>query len=103
LLALLAQVDAGFVTRTPDAAHSTVPVRMGIGGHLVGWSIAIFCAGLLLMTVLISRAVPSAVLIGIIAATVLVVVNSVLRVHGWGLAEPWTCRSTSSPVPISAC
>jgi AGZA family xanthine/uracil permease-like MFS transporter len=88
-IALVGLVSAGFVTRTPDAAHSTVPVRMGIGGHLVGWPIAIFCVGLLLMIVLISRAVPGAVLISILAATVLaVVVNSAFHVHGWGLVEP---------------
>jgi AGZA family xanthine/uracil permease-like MFS transporter len=38
---------------------------------------------------LISRAVPGAVLISILAATVLaVVVNSAFHVHGWGLVEP---------------
>ncbi|MCU1687476.1 MAG: transporter [Amycolatopsis sp.] len=88
-IALVGLVSSGFVTRTPDAAHSTVPVRMGIGGHLVGWPIAIFCVGLLLMIVLISRAVPGAVLISILVATVLaVIVNSVFHVQGWGLVSP---------------
>jgi AGZA family xanthine/uracil permease-like MFS transporter len=88
-IALVGLVSAGFVTRTPDAANSTVPVRMGIGGHLVGWPIAIFCIGLLLMIVLISRAVPGAVLISILVATVLaIVVNSVFDVGGWGLVVP---------------
>jgi AGZA family xanthine/uracil permease-like MFS transporter len=62
---------------------------MGIGGHLVGWPIAVFCVGLLLMIVLVSRAVPGAVLISILVATVLaVVVNSVFHVQGWGLVSP---------------
>ncbi|MFC9255277.1 NCS2 family permease [Amycolatopsis thailandensis] len=88
-IALVGLVSAGFVTRTPDSAQSTVPVRMGIGGHLEGWPIAIFCLGLLLMIVLVSRGVPGAVLISIAVATGLaVLVNSVFHVQGWGLVEP---------------
>ena len=68
------------MTRTPDAAQSTVPVRMGVDGHLSGWPIVVFCVGLLLMIVLMARGVPGAVLISIVAATVLaVVVNAVFQ------------------------
>ena len=88
-IALVGLVSAGFVTRTPDAANSDVPVRMGTGGHLVGWPIAVFCIGLLLMIVLVARKVSGAVLISIMVATVLaIVVNSVFNVDGWGLIEP---------------
>lgn len=88
-IALVGLVSAGFVTRTPDAAGSTVPVRMGIDGHLSGWPIVIFCLGLLLMIVLMARGVPGAVLISIVVATVVaVVVNSVFTVSGWGLVTP---------------
>ncbi|SFO83826.1 putative MFS transporter, AGZA family, xanthine/uracil permease [Amycolatopsis arida] len=88
-IALVGLVSAGFVTRTPDAANSTVPVRMGLDGHLMGWPIVVFCVGLLLMVVLVSRRVPGAVLISIAVATVLaVVVNEVFDVRGWGLVEP---------------
>ena len=88
-IAFVGLVSAGFVTRTPDAAHSTVPVRMGVDGHLVGWPIVIFAVGLLLMIVLMSRGVPGAVLISIGTATVLaIVVNSLFHVEGWGLVEP---------------
>jgi AGZA family xanthine/uracil permease-like MFS transporter len=88
-IAFVGLVSAGFVTRTPDAAHSTVPVRMGVDGHLVGWPIVVFAVGLLLMIVLMSRGVPGAVLISIGVATLLaVVVNSVFHVEGWGLVEP---------------
>jgi AGZA family xanthine/uracil permease-like MFS transporter len=62
---------------------------MGLDGHLVGWPIAVFCLGLLLMIVLMARGVPGAVLISIAAATVLaVVVNAVFDVPGWGLVTP---------------
>ncbi|GAA0209608.1 NCS2 family permease [Saccharothrix mutabilis subsp. mutabilis] len=88
-IALVGLVSAGFVTRTPDAVGSSVPVRMGLDGHLSGWPIAIFCLGLLLMIVLMARGVPGAVLISIAAATVLaIVVNAVFDVRGWGLVTP---------------
>ncbi|TDQ01591.1 NCS2 family permease [Labedaea rhizosphaerae] len=88
-LALVGLVSAGFVTRMPDAANSTVPVRLGLDGHLSGWPIAVFCLGLLLMTVLTARKMPGAVLISIGAATVLaIVLNQVFHVSGWGLVEP---------------
>ncbi|MFC4000644.1 NCS2 family permease [Prauserella oleivorans] len=88
-IALVGLVSAGFVTRTPDSAESTVPVRLGTDGHLVGWPVVIFCVGLLLMIVLVSRAVPGAVLVSIAVATVLaIVVESVFDVDGWGIVEP---------------
>ncbi len=88
-IALVGLVSAGFVTRTPDAVGSTVPVRMGVDGHLSGWPIVVFCVGLLLMIVLLARGVPGAVLISIVAATVLaVVVNAAFTVEGWGLVTP---------------
>ena len=88
-IALVGLVSAGFVTRTPDAAHSTVPVRMGIDGHLSGWPIAIFCLGLLLMIVLMARGVPGAVLISIVVATLVAIgVNAAFDVQGWGLVTP---------------
>jgi adenine/guanine/hypoxanthine permease len=31
---LIGLVDSGFVTRVPDAAHTTVPVQLGADGHL---------------------------------------------------------------------
>ncbi|SDM56020.1 putative MFS transporter, AGZA family, xanthine/uracil permease [Lentzea albidocapillata subsp. violacea] len=88
-IALVGLVSAGFVTRTPDAAQSTVPVRMGLDGHLSGWPIAIFCLGLLLMIVLLARGVPGAVLISIVVATVVAIgVNAAFDVQGWGLVTP---------------
>jgi AGZA family xanthine/uracil permease-like MFS transporter len=88
-IALVGLVSAGFVTRTPDAAGSAVPVRMGVDGHLSGWPVVIFCLGLLLMIVLMARGVPGAVLISIVVATVVaVVVNSVFTISGWGLVTP---------------
>ena len=35
-IALIGFVDAGFVRRIPDAAHTTVPVQLGTGGYAAG-------------------------------------------------------------------
>jgi AGZA family xanthine/uracil permease-like MFS transporter len=88
-IALVGLVSAGFVSRVPDAAQTTVPVRLGASGHLHGWPIVVFCFGLLLMIVLMARKVPGAVLISIGAATVLaVVLHEGFGVGGWGLTDP---------------
>jgi AGZA family xanthine/uracil permease-like MFS transporter len=88
-IALVGLVSAGFVTRTPDVAGTTVPVRLGLDGHLNGWPIAVFCFGLLLMTVLTSRKVPGAVLISIAVSTVFaVVLHDGFGVGSWGLTTP---------------
>jgi adenine/guanine/hypoxanthine permease len=88
-IALVGLVSAGFVTRTPDSADSTVPVRMGLNGHLHGLPMVVFCVGLLLMIVLVARKVPGAILISILAATVLaVVLNALFHPTDWGLITP---------------
>jgi AGZA family xanthine/uracil permease-like MFS transporter len=88
-IALVGLVSAGFVTRVPDAAGSTVPVRLGASGHLSGWPIVVFCLGLLLMIVLVARKVPGALLISIAAMTVLaVILHSGFHVSGWGRTDP---------------
>src|SRR4051812_34952491 len=88
-IALVGLVSAGFVTRMPDAAQTTVPVRLGASGHLHGWPIVVVCFGLLLMVVLMARKVPGAVLISIGVATVFaVVLHEGFGVGGWGLTSP---------------
>jgi AGZA family xanthine/uracil permease-like MFS transporter len=90
-VALIGLVDSGVITRQPDAAHTTVPVQLGVGGHLQGWPAFVFCFGLLLMIALMARRVPGAILIGIVAATVLAVaVEKIARIPdgSWGLVIP---------------
>lgn len=92
-IALIGLVSAGFVTRKPDAAGTTVPVQMGQGpeGHLVGAPIAVFCLSLLLVLVLLARKVPGAMLIGIAVSTVVaIVVHSAFGVppEQWGTIVP---------------
>ncbi|HEY3687491.1 MAG TPA: NCS2 family permease [Streptosporangiaceae bacterium] len=85
-VALIGLVDAGFVSKP---AVGSTPLQLGLTGHLTGWPIVVFCAGLLLMMALYARQVPGAILISIIAATVLaVVVEAVGHPTGWGLITP---------------
>ncbi|MEV3966528.1 NCS2 family permease, partial [Nocardia sp. NPDC050193] len=68
---LIGLVDSGFVSRIPDAAHTTVPLQLGADGHLNGWPVLVFILGALLTLALITRKVPGAILISIVAMTVL--------------------------------
>ncbi|MFI1972314.1 NCS2 family permease [Streptomyces cinnamoneus] len=73
-IALIGLVKAGFV----HASRSGGPVTLGPAGELAGWPVLLFCVTLLLIFVLQAREVPGAILIGIVAGTVLaVVVNAV--------------------------
>ncbi|MDQ8705604.1 NCS2 family permease [Streptomyces sp. LHD-70] len=87
-IAFIGFVDAGFVTRVPDAANSTVPVQLG-SGTLVGWPMLVFCLGVLLTVVLLARKVTGAILISIAVMTVLsLIINSIADVKSWGLISP---------------
>ncbi|MEU9241355.1 NCS2 family permease [Streptomyces sp. NPDC048385] len=96
---LIGLVDSGFVTRIPDVAQTTVPVQLGADGHLNGWPVLVFVLGVLLTLALIVRKVSGAILISIVAMTVLaLVVNAVTHVTGWGLTVPtWPGNPVSTP------
>ena len=88
-------VDAGFVRR-PEAP-SGPPVELGVGGNLRGWPVLIFVFGLVMIITLYARKVKGAILIGILAATVLaIVVEAIFKIGartadnpaGWGLSVP---------------
>jgi AGZA family xanthine/uracil permease-like MFS transporter len=90
-IALIGLVGAGFVTRVPDVAHSTVPVQLGSNGQLNGWPVLIFCLGVLATFLLLVRRVPGAILISIIGCTVIsVILNHAahLTAADWGLIQP---------------
>ncbi|MEV8504262.1 NCS2 family permease [Actinoplanes sp. NPDC051475] len=99
-LMIIGLVDAGFVRRIPDASGTTVPVELGIGGKLTSWPLLVFCLGLLLTLILFVRRVKGAILIGILATTVLaIVVEAIAKIGpsfvdgkpnpaGWSLNVP---------------
>ncbi|QRP46781.1 NCS2 family permease [Amycolatopsis sp. FDAARGOS 1241] len=90
-------VDAGFVRRLPDDAHTTVPVGLGINGSVASWPTAVFVAGLLLTGVLVAKKVKGAILIGVLGSTVLAILVETLvkagpsngtNPKGWNLGYP---------------
>ncbi|MER5551086.1 NCS2 family permease [Streptomyces sp. NPDC002793] len=98
---LVGLVDSGFVSRIPDAAHTTVPLQLGSDGHLNGWPVLVFVLGVLLTLALIVRKVPGAILLSIVVMTVVaLVIEAVaeLPAGAWGLTVPeWPGNPVSSP------
>ncbi len=95
-ITIIGLVDAGVV-------RTGVPlISFGVFGELQGWPIFTFCFGLLLTIVLVVRKVKGAILIGILATTVLAIVieavadvgpktgpdGAVANPLGWGLNVP---------------
>ncbi|MBU2667621.1 NCS2 family permease [Actinoplanes bogorensis] len=88
-LMIIGLVDAGFVRRIPDAAGTTVPLELGVGGKLSTWPTVVFVVGLLFTLVLFVRKVRGAILIGILGSTVLaIIVEAIAHPKGWSLNVP---------------
>ncbi|HZK04461.1 MAG TPA: NCS2 family permease [Actinomycetaceae bacterium] len=104
-IALVGLLNAGVVR------PGGTPVQLGIDGSLTGWPALVFVFGLFLTIVLYVRKVNGAVLIGILASTVLAVIiqavrplgamtdetGAVVNPTGWGLNVP---ELDGSPVAI---
>jgi AGZA family xanthine/uracil permease-like MFS transporter len=96
-LTIIGLVDAGFIRR---AQEGVVPVSFGIDGQLAGWPLLVFVVGLLLTSVLVVRKVKAALLLGIVATTVLaIIVEAIAKIgpafsadgvnpRGWALQVP---------------
>jgi AGZA family xanthine/uracil permease-like MFS transporter len=80
-ITIIGFVDAGFVTSTQTG---NPPLQLGTGNELRGWPILIFVVGLLLIIFLFSRGVPGALLIGILATTILAVIVNEAFLDGAG-------------------
>ena len=80
-IAVIGFVDAGFVTSTQIPAP---PLQLGTGGELQGWPITVFIVGLLLIVWLYLRKTKGALLIGILASTVLAVIVNEAFLDGQG-------------------
>jgi len=96
-ICLIGLVDAGFVRRLPDAAGTTVPVGLGISGSIASWPTLVFVVGLLVTGVLVAKRVKGAILIGVLASTVLsIVIEAIVEAgpslgtnpKGWNLGYP---------------
>ncbi|HAM43769.1 MAG TPA: permease [Propionibacteriaceae bacterium] len=78
-IAFIGLYDAGVVRQQASGA---VPVELGVNGALQGWPIGIFLITLLILIVLYVRRVKGAMLIAILAGTVLAVIVEVLTKTG---------------------
>lgn len=91
-ITLVGLVDAGFV-RKP--AGSTV-LELGVNGSLIGWPLAVFVFGMLLLVLLYVKRVKGAMLIAVVSGSVLaVILQAILHLPGqyadklgWSLAIP---------------
>src|SRR4051812_7980555 len=76
-------------------------ITFGVNGQLAGWPLLVFVVGLLLMAVLVVRKVKGALLIGIVATTILAIIieavadigprvsgGNEVNAHGWALQVP---------------
>jgi AGZA family xanthine/uracil permease-like MFS transporter len=103
-IAFIGLVDAGFV-HTPTSLATPVNLGANGSGTLTGWPVVVFCVGLLLTVVLLTRRVPGAILLSIISATILaMIIDAVATVPApkgfseWGLQIPsWPDKVTASP------
>ena len=80
-ITIIGLVDAGFVT-----AGEGAPLQLGTGGELQGWPVTVFVVGLLITIFLFIRKVRGALLIGILATTILAVIVNELFLDGEGFA-----------------
>ena len=98
-IALIGFVDAGLVRRIPDIAGTTVPVQLGSDGQLSGWPVVVFAFGLALVVILWVRKVRGAILLSIVAATVLAIVMETIGDFGSGVDTPtgWALNIPSFP------
>ncbi|CAM5526564.1 NCS2 family permease OS=Streptomyces alboniger OX=132473 GN=CP975_15545 PE=3 SV=1 [Streptomyces alboniger] len=98
---MIGLVDSGFVSRMPDAAHTTVPLQLGGDGHLNGWPVLVFVLGVLLTLALLVRKVPGAILLSIVVMTVVaMIIHAVAGMpsEAWGLTSPeWPGNPVSTP------
>lgn len=96
-ITLIGLVDAGFVRRVPDVAGTTVPVGLGINGSIASWPTAVFVVGLILTGILVARKIKGAILIGVLATTVIAIIVEAIvdagryqgvNPTGWNLGYP---------------
>jgi AGZA family xanthine/uracil permease-like MFS transporter len=98
-LVLIGLVDSGIVRRQPAGV---VPVGLGINGRLVGWPTLVFLFALLLTIILMVRKVKGAILIGIVAATVLAIIVESIATIGPSFTPPDQVNPTGWSLNVPA-
>lgn len=83
-IAIIGFVNAGFVTTT---TLPNPPLQLGTQGELRGWPVFLFVIGLIVIILLYTRRVRGALLIGILATSLLAVAVNELFLGGTGFGE----------------
>jgi adenine/guanine/hypoxanthine permease len=98
-LTIIGLVDAGFVRSTGTGSP---PIGLGFGGKLVSWPALVFVLGLLFTIVLFVRKVRGAILIGIIATTLLAILVEAIGNIGPAINNPkgWSLNVPAWPDKI---
>ncbi|MGP6169770.1 NCS2 family permease [Microbacterium sp. A196] len=94
-IAFIGFVDSGFVNRTPGGP----PVQLGDGGSIASVPTLIFLFALLLIGVLVARKVPGAILIGIVASTILAIITQAMLQLGSSADGPGGWHMTIPELP----
>jgi AGZA family xanthine/uracil permease-like MFS transporter len=89
-IALIGFVDAGFVRKAGGGGPVPLQLGTGVAGRLNGWPTVVFVFGLLLTSVLVARRTRGAILIGIVAATVLALIIEAVAHVGASFTPPDT-------------
>ncbi len=99
-IAFIGLVDAGFVTRTPGGP----PVQLGDAGSITTIPTLIFILGLLTMGILMARKVKGALLIGIVATTIVAIITEAIFKLGGSFDNPggWSLNTPALPDSIVA-
>lgn len=113
-IALIGLVNGGIVTRVPDAAHTTVPVGLGIAGSIASWPSVLFLIGLAISAVMVIRKVPGGLFLAIVINTILAMIveaifhigpaagtDGSVREGGWNLAIPKIPNSVGGAPDLS--
>lgn len=99
-IAMIGLVDSGFVRRIPDAAHTTVPVGLGINGSIASWPTFVFVVGLIICGIMVARNVRGGLFFGIVLTTIIaMIIEAIFGAGpsfvdgkpvptGWNLAVP---------------
>lgn len=94
-LTIIGLADAGIIR-----GGEGTPIAFGVGGQLAGWPMLVFVIGLLLSAVLVVRRVKGALLIGIVATTIIaIIIEAIAEIgprftdagvndRGWALQVP---------------
>ena len=81
-ITMIGLVDAGFVRRIPDAANTTVPVQLGIGGSIASLPTLVFVIGLIICGLMVAKKVPGGLFLGIIITTVIAMILEAIHPSG---------------------